>query len=67
MEENIKLELTLDEANAVLANLGRLPYDQVFSLIQKIQAQGAPQAEVIIKAREEAQKAVEATPVAEAE
>lgn len=59
MDENIKLELTLDEANLLVANLGRLPYEQVFSLIQKIQTQGAPQAEVIIKAREEAQKAEE--------
>lgn len=60
MEENIKLELTLDEANAVLAMLGRLPYDQVFSLIKKIQEQGAPQAEPIMKAREEAFKAQQA-------
>jgi hypothetical protein len=63
MDENINLVLTLEEANAVVANLGRLPYEQVFSLVQKIQAQGAPQAEAIIKAREEAQKVEEAKPV----
>ena len=63
MNENINLTLTLEEANAVLANLGKLPYEQVFTLVKKIQEQGAPQAEAIIKAREEAQKAKEATEV----
>ena len=45
----IKLELTLEETNALLANLGTLPYQNVFSLIQKIQIQGAPQAEELMK------------------
>ena len=54
----IKLELTLDETNALLANLGTLPYQNVFALIQKIQAHGAPQAEAIVK-EEEAKKAEE--------
>jgi len=52
MNENINLVLTLDEANLLLANMGRLPYDQVHVLIKKIQDQGAPQAEAIVKARE---------------
>jgi len=52
MKENINLVLTLDEANLLLANMGRLPYDQVHVLIKKIQEQGAPQAEEIMKARE---------------
>ncbi len=52
MKENINLTLTLEEANLLLANLGKLPYEQVFGLVKKIQEQGAPQAEEIIKARE---------------
>jgi hypothetical protein len=59
MNENINLILTLDEANLLLANMGRLPYDQVHVLIKKIQDQGTPQAEAIIKAREEAEKTEE--------
>jgi hypothetical protein len=59
MNENINLVLTLDEANLLLANMGRLPYDQVHVLIKKIQDQGAPQAEAIIKAREETEKTEE--------
>ena len=56
----IKLELTLEETNALLANLGTLPYQNVFALIQKIQIQGAPQAEEIIKAQEQEKSAEEA-------
>jgi hypothetical protein len=63
MNENINLVLTLDEANLLLANLGKLPYEQVFALVKKIQEQGIPQAEAIVKAKEEAQSAAEATPV----
>lgn len=49
----IKLELSLEDTNALLANLGTLPYQNVFSLIKQIQEQGISQAEAIIKAREE--------------
>jgi hypothetical protein len=59
MNEKIKLELSLEDTNALLANLGTLPYQNVFSLIKQIQEQGAPQAEEIMKAREEAQKTEE--------
>jgi hypothetical protein len=52
MNEKIKLELSLEDTNALLANLGTLPYQNVFSLIKQIQEQGAPQAEEIMKARE---------------
>ena len=55
----IKLELSLEDTNALLANLGTLPYQNVFSLIKQIQDQGVPQAEAIIKAREEDQKTKE--------
>jgi hypothetical protein len=60
MNEKIKLELSLEDSNALLANLGTLPYQNVFSLIKQIQEQGVPQAEVIMKAREEAEEAQEA-------
>jgi cell envelope opacity-associated protein A len=59
MNEKIKLELSLEDTNALLANLGTLPYQNVFSLIKQIQEQGAPQAEEIMKAREEAKKTEE--------
>ena len=59
----IKLELSLEDTNALLANLGTLPYQNVFSLIKQIQDQGIPQADIIMKAREEAQASAEATPV----
>ena len=41
--ENIKLNLTIDEANTILASLGQQPYIKVVDLIQKIQRQGASQ------------------------
>jgi len=39
----IKLELTLNEVNIVLATLAKHPFDVVASLITKIQAQATPQ------------------------
>jgi len=42
-QPTIKLELTLDEANAILASLGKHPFDQIAALINKIQAQAIPQ------------------------
>jgi hypothetical protein len=59
----IKLELSLDETNALLANLGTLPYQNVYTLIEKIRAQGLPQVEEINKSAAEAQAAQEATPI----
>ena len=41
---NIKLELTVEEVNGILAALGELPTKtNAMFLIQKIQAQAAPQ------------------------
>ena len=40
-----QFELTLDEANACLAALGKQPFDQVANLIAKIKAQAQPQLE----------------------
>jgi hypothetical protein len=42
-QPTIKLELTLDEANAILASLGKHPFDQIAALINKIQSQAIPQ------------------------
>ena len=39
----IKLDLTIEEANLVLAALGRLPYDQVFKIVENIQRQAQEQ------------------------
>jgi hypothetical protein len=39
----MKLELTIDEINAVLSALGAQPYTQVFQLVAKIQQQAQAQ------------------------
>ena len=39
----IKFEVTLEEANGILAALGRLPYESVAGLIEKLRSQGAAQ------------------------
>jgi hypothetical protein len=41
----IKLSLTIDEANAVLEALGNLPFARVYLLVAKIQEQAARQLE----------------------
>lgn len=51
----IDLKLSIEQVNAILAHLGRLPYEQVHSLIDELIKQGKPQAEAL----EAAQKAVE--------
>jgi hypothetical protein len=40
---DIKLELTVEEANTVLRVLGKHPFEEVVSLINKIKQQGEPQ------------------------
>ena len=47
----IPLNLTLSEVNVVLAHLGKGPFDQVFTLVTKIQQQAQP---AIAKAQAEA-------------
>lgn len=54
-----QFELTLDEANLVLASLGKQPYDSVASLIQKLRGQAQPQLERV-QAEIEAQQKVAA-------
>ena len=39
----IKLELEINEVNAILRVLGKHPFDEVVALIQKIKQQGDPQ------------------------
>ena len=39
----LKFELTIEETNIVMASLGRMPYEQVFGLVQKFQQQATPQ------------------------
>lgn len=39
----IKLELTIDECNTILRVLGKHPFEEVVTIIQKIKSQGEPQ------------------------
>ena len=39
----MKLDLSLQEVNTVLTGLGRLPYEAVFELVDKIKGQATPQ------------------------
>jgi len=39
----MKLELSLQEINLLLTGLGRLPYENVFELVEKIKSQALPQ------------------------
>jgi len=41
----LKLELSVQEINLILASLGRMPYEAVFGLVEKIQAQAKEQSE----------------------
>lgn len=41
--DTIKIALTIEEANIILAALGQQPYLKVAGLIQKIQEEGASQ------------------------
>lgn len=45
MDQTIKLEVTVNETNAILRLLGKQPYDEVAELIQKIKQQGESQLE----------------------
>jgi hypothetical protein len=57
IKDKIAILFTLDEVNAVLTQLGKLPFNEVFQLISLIQMQGKDQAEKILeKQKEEAVK-----------
>lgn len=51
---NIKLELTVDEVNAILRSLGKHPFEEIALLINKIKTQGEPQVAEMAKAQEAA-------------
>lgn len=51
---NIKLELTVDEVNAILRSLGKHPFEEIASLINKIKSQGEPQVAELVKTQEAA-------------
>ena len=53
---NIKLELTVDEANMILRVLGKHPFEEVVSVIGKIKQQGEPH---VAAAEAEAAKSAE--------
>lgn len=59
---DIKLELTVDEANMVLRVLGQHPFTEVAALISKIKQQGEPQVAAMKPA--EAETAETAAPAA---
>lgn len=41
--QTVKLELTVDEVNTILASLGKHPFEAIFQLVGKIQQQGNAQ------------------------
>jgi hypothetical protein len=52
----IKLELTIDEANTILRVLGKHPFEEVVTLINKIKQQGEPQVAAITEAEKAAEE-----------
>ncbi len=42
---NLKFEITVEEGNLITTALGKLPFENVYLLIQKLQAQATPQLE----------------------
>jgi hypothetical protein len=49
---DIKIELTVEEANTVLRVLGKHPFEEVVSLINKIKEQGDPQVTAMAEVEE---------------
>jgi hypothetical protein len=41
----MKLDLSIQEVNAIMASLGRMPYEAVFELVEKIRNQAKEQSE----------------------
>jgi hypothetical protein len=58
---NITLEMTVEEVNTILRTLGKHPFEEVVTLIQKIKEQGEPQ----VAAMAEAATTAEEAPAAE--
>ena len=59
---NINLELTVDEANTILRVLGKHPFEEVVTIINKIKSQGEPQ--VAAMSAEKAEETPAETPAA---
>lgn len=53
----IKLELSIEECNTILRVLGKHPFEEVVTIINKVKAQGEPQ----VLAMAEAEKATAET------
>lgn len=47
MNKEIQFNLTIDEANLVLTAAARMPYEQVFQLIEKLKSQAQQQLETV--------------------
>ena len=52
----IKLELEINEVNMLLAVLGKHPFEEVVTLINKIKQQGEPQVAAIAEAEKSAEE-----------
>ena len=59
-EQKVVLEFTVEEANALLNLLGKLPYADVAGIIQYIIKTGGPQADAIVAARQQAEESTTA-------
>jgi hypothetical protein len=46
----IKLELSIDECNTILRVLGKHPFEEVVTIINKIKVQGEPQVQAMTEA-----------------
>ena len=57
--KDIQLTLTLEEVNTLLNALGDKPYNQVYLLIARIQAQGSTQLQAMQNEQEDASKTTE--------
>jgi hypothetical protein len=53
IKDKIAILFTLDEINAILTQLGKAPFNEVFQLISLIQTQGKDQADKILAKQEE--------------
>ena len=51
----MKFEFTIEELNIIMAALGRMPYEQVFTLVENVRKQAGPQ----IQAAQEAAQSKE--------
>jgi hypothetical protein len=51
----IKLELSIDECNTILRVLGKHPFEEVVTIINKIKAQGEPQVQAMAEAEKSAE------------